>query len=322
MKAAIIPGAGQNPVYGEFREPVAADGEHRIEVTAAALSHVVKSRASGGHYSASHGFPLVAGVDGVGRLQDGRRVYFILPHTPFGSMAEIAAVPQAQCAAIPDGVDDITAAAIANPGLSSWTAFNERAHLAAGETVLVNGATGMSGRLAVQIAKYLGARKVIATGRNAAVLQSLKELGADVTIQLVDDREMLHDQFREQFENGVDVVLDYLWGPSAACLLDARTHAGNAASRTRFVQIGAIGGATISLPAATLRATAIELMGSGLGSVAVDRIAVTVGELLQTMAKCRFPLETKAVPLSDVAEAWPNATYTPRIVFMTGRHHR
>ena len=96
-----------------------------------------------------------------------RRVYFVLPRAPYGSMAEQAVVPSAHCVPLPDELDDVTAAAIANPGMSSWAAYTERARLKAGETVLVNGATGTAGRLAVQIAKYLGARKVIATGRNA-----------------------------------------------------------------------------------------------------------------------------------------------------------
>src|SRR5271156_5594833 len=155
MKAAIVRGAGQTPAYGDFSEPLPTSGESRIAVTAAALSPVVKSRASGTHYSASGQFPFVVGIDGVGRLDDGRRVYFVLPKAPYGSMAERAVVASAQCIALPDELDDVTAAAIANPGMSSWVAYQERAGLKAGETVLVNGATGTAGRLAVQIAKHL-----------------------------------------------------------------------------------------------------------------------------------------------------------------------
>jgi len=217
MKAAIVLQPGSTPVFGDFKEPDQSGGESRIAVSAAALSPVVKSRAAGAHYSSSGDFPFVVGIDGVGRLDDGRRVYFILPKAPYGSMAESAVAPSSQCVTLPDGLDDITAAAIANPGLSSWAAFKERARLAPGETVLVNGATGTSGRLAVQIAKYLGAKKVIATGRNAAALQSLKALGADETILLVEPAEELDHAFKECFAGGVDVVLDYLWGkaPSA-----------------------------------------------------------------------------------------------------------
>jgi NADPH:quinone reductase-like Zn-dependent oxidoreductase len=183
MKAAIVLGAGQTPVYGDFSEPQPSLGDTRIAVTAAAISHVVKSRASGTHYSASGQFPFVVGIDGVGRLDDGSRVYFVLPPAPYGSMAQRTVVPLAQCLALPDELDDVTAAAIANPGMSSWAAYTERAKLKTGETVLVNGATGTAGRLAVQIAKHLGAKKVIATARNADALTSVAALGADVTIR-------------------------------------------------------------------------------------------------------------------------------------------
>ena len=116
MKAAIVLGAGQAPVYEDFREPVAALGENRIAVTAAAMSHLVKGRASGRHYSSSGRFPFVVGIDGVGRLDDGTRVYFVLPTAPHGAMAERTVVPAACCLPLPDELDDVTAAAMANPG--------------------------------------------------------------------------------------------------------------------------------------------------------------------------------------------------------------
>ena len=217
MKAAIVAQAGRVPVYGDLKEPAPSTGESRIAVIAAALSPVVKTRASGTHYSSSGGFPVGVGIDGVGRLDDGSRVHFFLPRAPYGSMAEQAVVPSSQCTIVPDGLEDITAAAIAIPGMSSWAALKERAKFVAGETVLVNGTTGASGRLAVQVAKYLGAKKVIATGRQAAALQSIKALGADETILLVENRAALENAFKEQFAGGVDVVLDYLWGQSAEC---------------------------------------------------------------------------------------------------------
>src|SRR5277367_4438101 len=226
MKAAIVVEAGKTPIYGDFKEPVPANGEVRITVSAAALSNVVKSRASGTHYSSSGELPFVVGIDGVGRLDDGRRVYFVLPKAPFGSMSEKTVAPPARRLPLPDDLDDVTAAAIANPGMSSWAAYKERAKLKAGETVLVNGATGASGRLAVQIARYLGAKKIIATGRNSEALQSLTALGADVTITLKADETALEEAFKAQFAAGVDVVVDYLWGRSAEMLLAAAAKAG------------------------------------------------------------------------------------------------
>jgi NADPH:quinone reductase-like Zn-dependent oxidoreductase len=148
MKAAVVLEAGKAPVYAEFSEPEPAAGESRIAVTAAAISQVVKSRASGQHYSSAGQFPFVVGIDGVGRLDDGSRVYFVLPRAPYGSMAERTVAPPARCLPLPDDLDDVTAAAIANPCMSSWAAYVDRAKLKPGETVLVNGAAGTAGRLA------------------------------------------------------------------------------------------------------------------------------------------------------------------------------
>jgi NADPH:quinone reductase-like Zn-dependent oxidoreductase len=314
MKAAIVRGAGQTPVYGEFGAPVAAPGEQRIAVTAAAISPLVRSRASGAHYSASGQFPFVPGVDGIGRLEDGRRVYFVLPRAPYGAMAEQTVAFPAQCVAVPDDLDDVTAAAIANPGMSSWAAFAERARLHAGETVLVNGATGTAGRLAVQIARHLGAAKVIATGRNREALKSLAALGADVTIPIVEDAAAQESAFAEQFAAGVDVVIDYLWGPSAEALLIAAAKAGRDAAPMRFVQVGSMSGADITLPGAALRAKATTLMGSGVGSVPVERLIAAIGGVLRATVPSGFQIAAKVVPLSDVERAWADGDSGRRIV--------
>jgi NADPH:quinone reductase-like Zn-dependent oxidoreductase len=315
MKAAIVRASGQTPVYGEFTEPAPGAGEKRIAVTAAAISQIVKGRASGRHYSSSGQFPFVVGVDGVGRLEDGSRVYFILPQAPYGSMAERAVVPASRCLPLPDGLDDVTAAAIANPGMSSWAAYIERAKLKPGETVLVNGATGTSGRLAVQIAKHLGAKQVIATGRNADALASLKALGADVTIPLAGSDSELEQKFKEQFAEGVDVVIDYLWGNSAERLLIAGAKAGAEGVPIRFVQIGSVSGTDITLPSAVLRSSAIELMGSGIGSIPLERLVKAVGGVLQAAVPGGFQIAAKPVPLSEVEQAWPKDAGTRRTVF-------
>jgi NADPH:quinone reductase-like Zn-dependent oxidoreductase len=316
MKAAIVRAAGQPPVYGDFADPVPSSGESRITVTAAAISHVVKSRASGSHYSSSAQFPFVVGIDGVGRLDDGSRVYFVLPTAPYGSMAEQIVVPPARCVPLPDALDDVTAAAIANPGMSSWAAFTERARLKAGETVLVNGGTGTAGRLAVQIAKHLGANKVIATGRNADALRAVAALGADVTIPLVEDGAVLEQSFRQQFAEGVDVVIDYLWGKSTERLLIAAAKAGADAMPIRFVQVGSASGPDITLPGAVLRSSAIELMGSGIGSIPLDRLLNATGALLQATVPGGFKIAATPVPLSDVEQAWPRDDSTRRTVFV------
>jgi len=316
MKAAIVVEPGKRPFYGEFAAPVPETGEVLVTVNTSALSHVVKSRASGTHYSSSGDLPFVVGIDGVGRLDDGRRVYFVLPRAPFGSMSEKTAVRASQCVPLPDDLDDVTAAAIANPGMSAWAAFKERAQLKAGESVLVNGATGTAGRLAVQIAKHMGARRVVATGRNADALKSVSALGADVTIPLGDAGDEFEDALREQFGgDGIDVVLDYLWGQSAERVIVAGAKAGKESVPIRFVQIGAMSAPTISLPSAALRSSAILLMGSGINSIALDRIVGSIGELMQATVPGGFKIATKVVPLSAVEDAWAAADSLPRTVF-------
>jgi NADPH:quinone reductase-like Zn-dependent oxidoreductase len=193
--------------------------------------------------------------------------------------------------------------------------MKERAKLAAGETVLVNGATGTAGRLAVQIAKYMGAKKIIATGRNIEVLKSLAALGADVTIPLVEDADALEEAFRAQFADGVDIVVDYLWGPSAERLILAAAKAGKDAAPIRFVQIGSVSAPNMTLPSAALRSSALELMGSGIGSIPLDRLVRSIDDLMQATEPGRFEIATKTVPLSAVEETWSTAANIPRIVF-------
>jgi NADPH:quinone reductase-like Zn-dependent oxidoreductase len=316
MKAAIVVEAGKTPVYGDFSEPAPADGEVLVKVSAAALSNVVRSRASGTHYSSSHQFPFIIGIDGVGHLDNGRRVYFALPKAPFGSMAEKTVVRSSQCISLPDKLDDVTAAAIANPGMSAWAALKERARLTTGETVLVNGATGAAGRLAVQIAKYMGARKVVATGRNTEALKALAALGADVTIPLGDCGDEFEDALQEQFRgDGIDIVLDYLWGQSAERIIIGGAKAGKEAVPIRFVHIGAVSGPDITLPSAALRSSAITLMGSGIGSIPVERMVKSIDDLMNATVAGGFAIETKTFPLSAVENVWATAGSTPRIVF-------
>lgn len=321
MKAAIVPAAGQPPVYGLFPQPTASKGLHHITVAAAALSPLSKARATGAHYSSSSVYPSVAGVDGVGRTADGRRVYFTLPEPPSGSFAEYALVRPDRCIPVPDAVTDVTAAALANPGMSAAAALLERAHLKPGETVLVNGATGSAGNLAVQLAKFLGASRVIATGRNPESLNALLANGADAVIPFTIDAGHptgaadFEQALSAEFARGVDVVLDYLWGDTALALLAAIVHASPEAYPVRFVQIGTSSGQpTIELPGAALRSSAVQLMGSGLKSVPLPRLLHSITRVFEAAAAGRVHIATKAVPLSSIADYW-TAPGTPRIVF-------
>ena len=321
MKAAIVREPGNTPVFGEFDDPVPREGEELIAVTASALSQVTKSRASGSHYTSPGSLPAVVGMDGVGRTQDDRRVYFVLPKAPFGGMAEKVTVRKEQCVPLPDDVDDVTAAAIAIPGMSSLAALKERAHLVAGENVLVNGATGAAGRLAVQIAKHLGARRVIATGRDLAALEQVKALGADVTVSLLQPPNELETALMERFGGeGIDVVLDYLWGQSAEVLIVAAARGGKDAVPIRFVQIGASSGGNITLPSAALRSSALVLMGSGIGSIPLEGMVGAINSVMRAVVPANLKIKTEIVPLAKVEETWNRESGRSRVVFVMDLH--
>lgn len=325
MKAAVVTEAGKAPVYGNFEAPIAKADEELISVRASALSQFTKSRASGAHYSSDGGFPLVAGADGVGITRDGRRVYFVLPEAPFGALAELCPVEASRCIELPDSLDDVTAAAIANPGMSAWAALAERAHLAAGESVLVNGATGTAGRLAVQLAKYLGAGRVIATGRNAVELEEVKKLGADIVIPFAlgalnrSGAKDYENALKQVFASGINVVIDYLWGESAKMVIVAIAKAVEDATPVRFVHVGgASGEENIELPGAALRSSAIMLMGSGVKSLRLQVLLDAIRKVFDAVQPAGLKIATRVVPLSDVEKVWDRAAGKPRIVFSIG----
>src|SRR5271154_4424019 len=318
MNAAVVSDFNKPPHYTDFADPLPTEGEKLVHVTAAGLHPIVKVLANGTHYGSTGELPFIPGVDGVGRLADGKRVYFGISRSPYGTFSERALAAGWMAVELPEALDDVTAAGIANPGMSSWVALMGRAKFTAGESVLVLGATGVAGQLAVQNAKRLGARWVIAAGRNPKGLEELKELGADSGISLDQERDALISAFRSELaEHGVDVVLDYLWGSPAESLLAAISHKGlkGKTPRIRFVQIGSSAGATISLPAATLRSSAIELLGSVFGSASLDQIVQAVAEFFKVAASQPFHFKTEAVSLKDVEALWNKPEQGVRLVF-------
>lgn len=317
MHAAVVTDFSKPPRYDTFDAPTPLEDEVLITVRAAALSQLVRAQASGKHYSSASALPLVPGVDGVGTLADGRRVYFGFPRPPMGAMAERVAVKPVYTVPLPDDLDDVTAAAAANPGMSSWAALRHRAQFRRGEAMLINGATGAAGRLAIQIARHLGASRIVATGRNRSSEATLRGLGADAFVPLdLPGEELIVAFRREMLDIGIDVVLDYLWGPSAESIMAAAAGhgSGEAARRIRYVQIGSLGGNVISMPAGTLRSSGLEIMGSGLGSVSHEGLIQSIGELMAAIVPAKFEILADAVPLTEVERAWASDS-GGRIVF-------
>jgi NADPH:quinone reductase-like Zn-dependent oxidoreductase len=318
MNAAVVESFAKAPRYGSFADPVAEAGELLVTVEAAGLHPIVKALANGTHYGSTGKLPFVAGVDGVGRLEDGTRVYFGVSRPPFGTFAERAVTNASLSVRLPEGLDSLTAAGIANPGMSSWVALQFRAAFVAGESVLILGATGSAGQLAVQIAKRLGARRVVAAGRNFQILESLKELGANAVIGLEQPHEALVAAFHSEIVNhGIDVVLDYLWGEPAEAVLAAiaQKGLGHAAPRIRYVEIGQSAGATIALEGATLRSSGLELLGSGFGSASMKEIFAALRVFFEQAAEKPFATKIKAAPLRDVEALWNAPERGMRLVF-------
>jgi NADPH2:quinone reductase len=316
MNAAVLHTIGKPPRFEPFQDPDAGEGEVIVHVCAAALKPVDKQLAGGSHYASPRELPVVCGADGVGHLDDGTRVFFGGPRRPYGAMAEHTVVRRAQCFPVPDGLDDQIAAAIVNPGVSAWLSLKHRARLAPGETVLILGATGVTGKLAVQTAKILGAGRVVAAGRNEAVLNTLHQLGADETIRLNQPDQDLIGAFRHSAgEKGFDVIVDYLWGVPTEALLAAvaRAEFAVAGRETRLVEVGESAGPTITLSAAVLRSAALTILGTA-GIPPREVLSDALQQVMNRAAKGLLRVDTERVALRDIERAWEREVHGRRLV--------
>jgi NADPH:quinone reductase-like Zn-dependent oxidoreductase len=310
MKAAVVEAWGQPPVYADFTDPSPSDGAVVVTVEASALTNLTRGLMSGNHYASREiQLPAVAGVDGVGRLADGQLVY-TGALKPFGMMAERALIDPASATPLPDNVDPVAAAAIPNPGLSAWMSLDYAAAVKPGAHVLVLGATGVTGSVAVQLAKSVfGAQRVVAAGRNVKRLEWLRTVGADDVIALGEE-DLATRVAAAHAEQPFDAVLDYLWGEAAEKVLTALASSHPAAHfhATRFVQIGAMAGPTMTLAAGILRGNGITLTGMGIGSVPFEVLGRARSEglprLLAMVAAGELQIATRQRPLADVADAW------------------
>ncbi|MDQ1098259.1 MULTISPECIES: quinone oxidoreductase family protein [Chryseobacterium] len=309
MKAAVVFRKGEIPQYAEFPDPVVKnDHESLITVKAASIKHLDRARASGKHYSTENidQKPAIIGSDGAGLLEDGSRVYFFSKE---GTVAELSVADKKMTVPIPDGLDFPTAAALPNAVMGSAMGFRFKAGLQEGETVLINGATGVTGKVAVQISKLLGAKKVIATGRNESALQSLSALGADSIVSLTtSDEEFKRNISDIHAETPIDIVLDYLWGHSVENILSALKGDGRFSHPTRLVSVGGMRGDTLQLSSQILRGTDIHISGSGLGSWSKEEMNLLISEVIPQMFTAavdgKLSIETETIALEHIEDAW------------------
>jgi len=322
MKAAVLYEFGGTPRYEDFPDPKPDHDGFLVRVKAVALENFDKATAKGTHYSSREvypGLPAIVGHSGVGTLADGSLVAFGGVSPPYGTMAEMAVVPQKYkmyIFPVPNGVDPTIAAAAPSSILTSLLPLKFTAKLQSGETVLVNGATGVSGKAAVQIAKMLGARRVVGTGRNEENLRRLVDLGADAVVDLKQSDEQVSRSFIQNAADGYDVVLDFLWGHPTELLLKTLVpkEAGFAIRRTRFVQIGESAGPVISLSAEMLRTSGLEM--GGAGNIPPEVLLEAVRQGWEWTKESKVRVDVEKVSLRDIAEAWNRKTEGKRIVIV------
>ncbi|MDA6069030.1 zinc-binding alcohol dehydrogenase family protein [Flavobacterium sp. AC] len=309
MKAAVVYKKGELPKYTEFAAPtVQNENQVLLSVKAVAITNLDKGKASGKHYSSENdnqnGF--VVGSDAVGLLENGTRVY---ARGITGTIAEKAIIDKNILVPLPEGISDAIAASLPNAVAGSAMALKFKAGIKSGETVLINGATGFTGQMAIQLAKHYGAKKVIVTGRNEKTLKSLFALGADEVISLKQEDETIIEQLKKiHLNTPIDIVLDYLWGHPAELILTALKGNGSFTTKVRYVTIGGMAGDTIQLSSGILRSVDLQLSGSGLGSWAKEDVKLLFSEILPEMfllaAQNKLKVNIETVPLIAVEEAW------------------
>jgi NADPH:quinone reductase-like Zn-dependent oxidoreductase len=309
MKAAVVTAFDAPPRYLDFPDPVArGKDEIVVDVLAAGLHPRVRSQADGSHYTSTGALPLVPGVDAVVRDPKGRIRYAVLDDTTLGTMAERTVIELDRSVILPDRTDPVLLAAAMNPAMSSWVALRQRIDFGRRQRVLVLGATGNAGRMAIQVAKRFGASQVIAAGRERDRLGELGALGADQTCTF--------DQLSAAAE--VDVVLDYVWGePTATAMTDLLTARRDRGRALTWIEIGSVAGPHAPIPSAALRSARLQIIGSGIGSVPGRDFVKEVPKLAEAVAEGAFDVRARAVPLSEVEHAWTAAAKTSdRIVLV------
>ncbi len=308
MRAAVVTSFGTPPTCQDLPAPAPrAPDEVVVDVLAAGLHPRVRSQADGSHYTGSGELPLVPGIDGVGRAPDGTLRYFVLPDQTIGSMAEQTVVDLRRSVVLPEDGDPVLIAAAMNPAMSSWVALRRRITFQAGQNVLVLGATGNAGRMAVQVARRLGAAHVIGAGRRVA---ALAESGADSVVSLDADR-------LGAAAGEVDVVLDYLWGhPTAEAMRGVVMNRTDRGRPLTWIEIGSVAGPEAAIPSAALRAARLQIVGSGQGSVPARDILAELPALAAEITGGTFAIDARTVPLTEVEAAWKDTGGGRRIVIV------
>jgi NADPH2:quinone reductase len=295
MRAAVLHEYGV-PVADQFEEPSPGPDQAVVDVLAAGLNPVDVAICAGRFYAGKPPLPSVAGREGVGML-DGRRVYFDGPVAPFGSMAERSLVDAGSTYAVPDAVEDGVAVALGISGLAAWLALTWRAELKQGEHVLVLGASGVLGQIAVQAAKLLGASRVVAAARSQEGLERCLALGADASVRLGEPAD-LSAALAQAAEGRIDVVVDPVFGEPFVAAVNA------ASFGARIVQLGAGAGAEAMVPSAAIRGKMLVIMGHTNFAAPPEVKAEAYRRLAEAAGAGDIEVEVDPLALEQVGEAW------------------
>jgi NADPH:quinone reductase-like Zn-dependent oxidoreductase len=306
MRAAVLHSHGAVPEVGEFREPEPQDGAEQLSLRAAALNPI-DIRVAGGQFPLErYETPYVAGKEGVGARADGSLVYFEYTRKPFGAFGERTLIEAGSGYDVPDGLEPELAVCLGVSGLAAWLGLEWRGRLAPGETVLILGASGVVGQIAVQAAKLMGAGHVVAAARDAELLEYAGTLGADALVSLRDDGRDLARTLREASGGaGFDVVLDPLWGEPAAAAMAATRSFG------RVVNLGQSAGAETTLSSQAIRSTPIDLLGYTNYTAGEERKAAAYAEMAGHAARGELRVRIERIGLDDVPEAWQRQGTSP-----------
>jgi NADPH:quinone reductase-like Zn-dependent oxidoreductase len=305
MHAAVVTSFDEPPHYLAFdvSNPVGED-QRLATVRAVGLHPRVRTDATGRHYSSNGVLPMIPGIDGVAQLDDGKLIYFVADDDVPGPMAEKTVVDLRRSVELPEGADVLRIAAAMNPAMSSWVALRRRVPIEPGQCVLVLGATGNAGAMAIQVAKRLGAGRVVGAGRDATRLAALSGIGADAVVQLTDDADATAKTLGGAAAD-VDIVIDYLWGePTQRAITSLLMARRDRSQALNWIQIGAVAGPTIELPSVALRSANLRIQGNGQGAVSARVYLAELPSLIDEINAGTFSITPRAVPLTEVEVAW------------------
>jgi len=305
VHAAVVRSFGHPPRYEPFDLPPPSGGDQAlVDVLAVGLHPRVRTGAAGSHYTSTGTLPMVPGIDGVGRREDGRLVYFVADDGLAGPMATRAVIDTRRAIVLPDGADVVKIAAAMNPAMSAWVALRRRVPIKPGQSVLVLGATGSAGQMAIQVARRLGAGRIVGAGRDQARLAGLPGIGAAATVALTSDADATAAALAKAASE-VDLVIDYLWGKPASeaimALLQARADRSRALD---WIQVGSMAGPVIELPSVALRSANFRLQGNGQGAVSTRAYLAELPSLIDEIDSGGIAVTARPARLADVEAAW------------------